>query len=90
MATLVAASNGGPGLEEEEESGASVLARAKLVPRSSIALRQRIGTSVRRGELNPHRALLATQHVDREVRDSAAACASSLPMPTPVVPPIRV
>lgn len=41
------------------------------VPENAAPLRARLGDSVRRGELNPNRALQASRFVDREVRGSA-------------------
>jgi hypothetical protein len=45
----------------------SVLDKARHLPNTTSGLNRRLSVSVRKGELNPHRALLATQHIDREV-----------------------
>lgn len=48
-------------------AAASVADRARQLPSTTAGLHRQLSVSVRKGELNPHRALLATQHIDREV-----------------------
>ena len=56
-----------PDAHREPLSELTAIDRARHLPEGTAGLNRKLSASVRKGELNPHRALLAGQHIDREV-----------------------